>query len=262
MEPFGSDPPAAREANALDTTGSLFDPVALLHALDQRVPGYYADVDRGLLVYPACKRSVGDVQADVRSIWEHTRIEAARYIMAVPQRDFALLTHPERQAEMFDVFLRQKLHEDTVVEFTEVPTADLTIAIVAGLNWLNQCAYSAGVDPSKCTGTLRNFRKVAVVARQWWSLEGSGDRCHKMLTEGGRPPLMLYLVWSEYTRLSKEVAVAATYGSSLERAAEAARDRFVKELPERPDEMRAALAASAETFARLHLAVEPAELPL
>jgi hypothetical protein len=32
-------------------------------------------------------------------------------------------------------------------------------------------------------------------------------------------PLMLYLVWSEYTRLAKQVAAAAVFGLSIDRSA-------------------------------------------
>lgn len=40
-----------------------------------------------------------------------------------------------------------------------------------------------------------------------------------MLVRHEKPPLMVYLIWPEYTRLAKEIAIAATYGSSIDRAA-------------------------------------------
>jgi len=67
----------------------------------------------------------------------------------------------------------------------------------------------AGADREKSSGTLRNFRKITVQAQQWWATDGAIARCSRMLAEGERPPLMLYLVSTEYTRLAKEVAAAA-----------------------------------------------------
>jgi hypothetical protein len=134
-----------------------FRSVAILYALDQLVPRYLDVVDRGKLVYPACKRTLTDVDGNVRAIWEHTRIEAIRYIMMVPRREFDLLTSPARQIEMLDAFLRQQPHEETVVDFTGTPISDLAIGIFAGLNWVNHCAFLAGVHSANFSGTLRNF---------------------------------------------------------------------------------------------------------
>ena len=47
-----------------------------------------------------------------------------------------------------------------------------------------------------------------VLAQQWWATEGAGPRCRQMLANGEQPPLMLYLLWTDYTRLAKEVAAA------------------------------------------------------
>jgi hypothetical protein len=219
--------------------GDLAGPTAILQALDQAVPLYIGKADRGDLVYPACKRTLTDADGNLRSIWEHTRIEAMRYVMLVPRREVELLVDPARQAEMLDAYLRRPPHDDTVVDFTGVAIDDFAIAITAGLNWLNHCAVLAGVDRDKFSGTLRNFRKIVVVAQRWWALEGSGPRCAEMLVRHEKPPLMLYLIWLEYTRLAKEIAIAATRRSSHPNAA-----------PE----------AVAETMARLERALDPDDL--
>jgi hypothetical protein len=39
------------------------------------------------------------------------------------------------------------------------------------------------------------------------------------LANGEQPPLMLYLIWSDYTRLAKHIAGATVFGSSINRAA-------------------------------------------
>jgi hypothetical protein len=244
---------------AIAAISGVFDPLTILQALDKAVPQYMSRVDRGDLIYPACTRSLTDVDGNVRSIWEHTRIEAMRYVMMVPRREVELLIDPVRQPEMLDAFLRRSPHEDTVIGFTGVPIDDLVIAVVAGLNWLNHCAVLAGVEHSKFSGTLRNFRKFVVVAQQWWAIDGADARCVQMLMRQEKPPLMLYLIWQEYTRLAKEIATAAIYGSSIERATASTRKPLRSDPADRP-EVSAALTVLTETMARLEDARDPDDL--
>jgi len=254
---WGSSKQRATRQTPLDVTiGDLFDPVAFLHALDQVVPRYLDSVDRHELIYPACTRKLTDVQGDIRSIWQHTRLEAMRYVVAIPGRDGELLIGSARQPEMTAAFLRQQPHENTVIDITGVAIDDLVIAIIAGFNWLNHCAFRTGVHSDKFARTLTNFRKVVRLGQKWWDTEGAGSRCAQMLTEQHKPPLMLYLIWSEYTRLAKEIASAAIYGASIEQAREA----LELQLPERPAELKAALAALPETIGRLEAAEDPEDL--
>jgi hypothetical protein len=218
--------------------GDLSAPLAIVRTLDQAVPKYLDRVDGGDLIYPACKRTPADIDGNLRAVWEHTRIEAMRYVIMVPRREVELLIDPVRQPEMLDAFLRKAPHEDTVVDFTGVAIDDFVVAIVAGLNWLNHCAVLAGVDRDKFSGTQRNFRKIVVVAQQWWALEGSGPRCYQMLAQQEKPPLMLHLMWLEYTQLAKQIATAAIFGSSTDRAT-----------------------ATTEALARIESARDPDELP-
>ena len=146
---------------------AVFGLEAILQDLERRVPQYLDDVDQGRLVYPACKRTASDARGDVRSIWDHTRLEAIRYVTMVPRREFVLLAEPARQPDMLEAYLRQRPHDDTVIEFTGSTMSDLAMAIVAGFNWLNHCAALAGVDHDKFSGTLSNFRKITVLAQQW-----------------------------------------------------------------------------------------------
>ena len=215
MASFGwtrGNAPANSAAPAQDADfgfGGLTDPLAMLAALDKAVPRYLDLADNGALVYPACKRKVGDLKGDVRAIWEHTRLEAMRYVPMVPRQDTALLVDPARQAEMIDAFLRQQPHDNTVIDFTGTAIDDYGIAIYAALNWLNQCGGIANADPQKFSGMLRSFRKVMVVARQWWALDGAAERCRQMLEARERPPLVFFLVWAECTNLAREIALAA-----------------------------------------------------
>ena len=200
--------------------GAFGQPDVLLEDLRQRVPKYLADIDQGRLIYPACKRTLADAGGDVGSLWDHTRLEAMQYVVAVPGGEFGLLTAPGRQLEMIDGYLFQRPHENTVIDFTGTATADFSIAILAGLNWLTHCAHLAGVPLPQQSGTIRNFRKLVTLAQQWWLTEGAVERCGQMLANGEQPPLMLHLVWSEYTRLAKQIAAAAIFGGSIERSAQ------------------------------------------
>jgi len=197
--------------------GGFPGPQAILEDLDKRVPQYLADTDQGKLVYPACKRTPSDLDGDIGHIWDHTRLEAMRYVMLVPGRKFELLREPARQIEMIDAYLAQPPHGETVIDFTETTTANFAIAILAGLNWLIHCAQLAGADPAQHYGTIRHFRRLVTLAQRWWLNEGAVERCGQMLTNGEQPPLMLYLIWSEYTRLAKPIAAAAIFGPSIGR---------------------------------------------
>src|SRR6478736_1550013 len=235
-------------------------PQSLLQDLDKRVPRYLDDVDQGRLIYPACKRTAANTEGDIRSIWDHTRLEAMRYLIEVPRREFELLGEPARQVEMLDTYLRRLPHEDIVIEFTGTAMADLAIAIVAGFNWLNHCATLVEVNRERFSGTLSTFRKVAVLAQQWWAKEGADARYGQMLGEQRTPPLMLYLVWLEYTRLAKEIASAATFGSSTDRAIEKRREMLAREFAERPDQLNTALEELKQTMARFESARDPDDL--
>jgi hypothetical protein len=243
----------------MDAAGDPFGPMAILQGLDEAVPKYLASVDRGELVYPACKRALTDVDGNARSIWEHTRLEAMRYVMMVPRREFELLVEPARQPEMIEAFLRQPPHGNIVVDFTGTPIDDIVIAIVAGLNWLNHCAILAGAGRNKFSGTLRNFRRIAVIARQWWAMEGAEARYAQMLREQQKPPLMLHLVWLEYTLLAKQITAAAISRSSI-RAAMRDRGYLDQNLAARPAELAAVPHALSATMTRLQNARDPDDL--
>ena len=201
-------------------------PQAILEDLAKRVPQYVDDADQGRLTYPACKQAISNAD-DVRAVWDHTRLEAMRYLMMVPAREFELLAEPARQSEMFEAFLRQQPHEHTVIDFTGSAMSDIAIAVFAGFNWLSHCAVLAGVERDKFSGTLHHFRKLVVLAQQWWATEGAGARCRQMLANGEKPPLMLYLVWTDYTRLAREVA-AAGLSRAINGAAPADSDALVQ----------------------------------
>jgi hypothetical protein len=216
-------------------------PQAILEDLSRRVAQYVDDADRGKVTYPACKQIVANAD-DVRAVWDHTRLEAMRYLMMVPGREFVLLAEPARQSEMLEALLRQQPHDDTVIDFTGSTMSDIAIATFAGFNWLNHCAILAAVEREKFSGTLQHFRKLVVLAQQWWATEGAGPRCRQMIEAGETPPLMLYLVWTDYTRLAKEVAAAG-----LSRAIEGGG-------------APAGLDALMQTRARLQHAREPGDL--
>lgn len=183
-------------------------PLPLHEEIEKRGKIYLDDVDNGKFISPACKRAASDSGGDEPSILDHTRLEAFRYLLSVPRREFTLLADPEQQSALLDGYLRQLPHDQTVIEFTGATAADLAIAIIAGFNWLVHCAVLAGADPKPFYGALRNFRRVASSAQKWWMEEGAKQRCADMLQAGQEPPLFLNLVWSDYTRMAAEIAAA------------------------------------------------------
>lgn len=187
-------------------------PPSLLDDVEARAKRYLDDVDNGKFVYPACKRSASDAAGDEKSICDHTRLEAFRYLLSVPRREFVLLADPDQQASLLDGYLRQLPHDQTVIEFSGQTTADLSIAVIAGFNWLVHCAVLAGADPKPFYGALRNFRKVASSAHKWWMADGAKQRCADMLQAGQEPPLLLNLLWADYTRMASEIAAARAAG--------------------------------------------------
>ena len=211
--------PSTEQSAHKARVAGFFGPHVILEELCSRVPQYLDDVDQGKLIYPACKRALSDFDGDARSIWDHTRLEAMRYVTMVPGQEFALLRDADRQIEMMNAFLLPRPHNETVIDFTGTATTDFAVAILAGLNWLTHCATLAGVPPSNQSGTIRNFRRIVTLAHSWWLTEGAAERSSQLLARGQRPPLLLYLVWTDYTRLAKHIAAATVFGSSINRAA-------------------------------------------
>jgi hypothetical protein len=88
--------------------GGFFGPHVILEELRSRIPRYLDEVDHGKLIYPACKRALSDLDGDVRSVWDHTRLEAMRYVTMVPRPEFELLSGADRQIEMMNAYLFQR----------------------------------------------------------------------------------------------------------------------------------------------------------
>ena len=99
-----------------------------------------------------------------------------------------------------------------------------------------------------------------VLAQQWWAIEGADERCSQMLVEREKPPLLLYLIWTEYTRLAKEIASTAFFGSSLDRAIDRRREVLNREFSGRPAKLNSALVELTETMASFERARDPDDL--
>ncbi|WFU15934.1 hypothetical protein [Bradyrhizobium sp. CB3481] len=181
-------------------------PHALLAEIEKRGRQYLDDVDNGKWVYPACKRLSSDAGADRATVCDHTRLEAFRYLLMVPRGEFKLLAEPDSQGAAIEAYLRQRPHEDIVIEFSGNAMNDLATAVIAGFNWLNHCAGLAHADRRPFSGTLNHFRKVVLSAQKWWEMDGATARCAQILQAGQEPPLFLNLVWADYGRLAAEIA--------------------------------------------------------
>jgi hypothetical protein len=227
-------------------------PVTFLHDLDVAAAQYSEAVDGGRLVYPACKRAVTDPESDARSIWVHTRLEAARYLTMIPAREDEWLIAPSRQPEIVGAFLRRQPHDQFIIDFTGSATDDIVIAVQAGLNWLNHCSELVKVERSRSRGTFYTFRKVIRLSQTWWNMEGAQSRCAELLKSGKQPPLLLYLAWQEYTRLSKEIALAARFGPAINAA--------IRGIRAESSDLQGGTHALTDTLARFQAASDPEEM--
>lgn len=183
-------------------------PHALLADIETRGKQYLDEADNGKWIYPACKRTSSDAGGDKDQVCNHTRLEAMRYLLSMPRREFRLLAEPDQQAAILDAYLRQLPHDETVIEFTGNTMSDLAISVIAGFNWLTHCASLAGADRKKFSGTLNHFRRVAMSAQKWWEMKDAKARYAQLLQAQQEPPLFLYLVWADYGRLAGEIAAA------------------------------------------------------
>jgi hypothetical protein len=158
---------------------AAFGPQAILQELGKRVPQYLDDVDQGRLIYPACKRTPSDAHGDIGSIWDHTRLEAVRYVSMVPRREFEPLAEPVRQPDVLEAYRRQQPHEDTVIEFTGSAMSDLAIAIIAGFNWLNHCASRAPIETNSQARSATSGKSRALRGNggPWRAPASAAARC-------------------------------------------------------------------------------------
>jgi hypothetical protein len=153
-----------------------------------------------------------------------------QYVMAVPGREFGLLSEAARQLDMIDGYLFQRPHENTVIDFTGTATADFSIAILAGLNWMTHCATLAGVPLSQQTGTLRHFRKL-VTAQRWWLTKAPLSAAGRAATEAAA--LMLHLVRPNIRGCQTDRR-CRLFGGSIDRSAQlVAAPDLIAEPPDR-----------------------------
>jgi hypothetical protein len=103
-----SKKPLTKKSDDKARVGGFFRPHVILEELRGSVPRYLDEVDQAKLIYPACKRALSDLDGDVRSVWDHTRLEAMRYLTMVPRPEFELLSSAERQIEMMNAYLLQR----------------------------------------------------------------------------------------------------------------------------------------------------------
>jgi hypothetical protein len=99
-----------------------------------------------------------------------------------------------------------------------------------------------------------------VIAQQWWAIEGAEPRCHRMLADREFPPLMIYLMWLEYTRLAKEVAAAATLGPLIDRSTKGLRETLARRLSDQPGQPFVTLETLDDARSLLENAREPDDL--
>ena len=208
----------AAESAVRKAAGNLFDAQALTTAIARNIPQYITDVKRGRCQAPACTRQLGEPRANVRDIWEDTRLEALTPLFNHGASNAMALCEPARQTELFHAFRHDRPH----LKFPHVATGDEvhdTIqAVFQCVDYLRDQCLKAGTNYDVFKGAVATFEKDCANAYDWWQKEGAGPTAYLLLSHGERPPLMIYILWRETTRLAKEIATACIYGSSLENA--------------------------------------------
>ena len=91
-------------------------------------------------------------------------------------------------------------------------------------------------------------------------IEGAGQRCSDMLARREQPPLMIYLVWSDYTRLAKDIASAAIFGSPADHSEKEQRHYFSQPLAGASAEPGKTVAMFTVSADRLKRAQDPDDL--
>jgi hypothetical protein len=81
-----------------------------------------------------------------------------------------------------------------------------------------------------------------------------------MLRMREKPPLMLYLVWQNYTMLSKEVTSATMFGPSIQRTIARRQGMLEEEFAEHPARREAAITELTEAMSLFDAAQEPDDL--
>ena len=81
-----------------------------------------------------------------------------------------------------------------------------------------------------------------------------------MLADREFPPLVIYLMWLEYTRLAKEVAAAAILGSSIDKSTNGLRETLARRLSDQPSQPLVTLETLDDARSLLNKAHEPNDL--
>ena len=81
-----------------------------------------------------------------------------------------------------------------------------------------------------------------------------------MLADREFPPLVIYLMWLEYTRLAKKVAEAAILGSSIDKSDKGLRETLARRLSDQPGQQFATLETLDDARNLFEKAQEPNDL--
>jgi hypothetical protein len=191
---------------------------ALTAAITRNVPKYLMDVKLGRCRAPACARRPGEPRGNVHDIWEDTRSEALVPLLNHGGSNTLALCRPARQRELFHAFIHDRPH----LKFPDVPTGeevpDTIQAVSQCLTYLRDQCLKAKTSYNVYVGALEGFEKECATANDWWQKQSDGPTADLPLLHDARPPLMIYILWRETTRLAKEIATASIYGPSLEKA--------------------------------------------
>jgi hypothetical protein len=202
-------------ANAITTA---IEAQGLIATITRDVPKYLMEVRSGRYKAPACTRRPREPRGNVHDIWEDTRLEAFAPLLNHVGSNVMTLGRSARQRELFHAFRHDRPH----LKYPDVATGeevhDTVQAVFQCLIYLRDQCLKAKTSYNVYAGALETFEKDCVAAYDWWQKEGAGPTADLPLVHDERPPLMIYILWRETTRLAKEIATASIYGLSLEYA--------------------------------------------
>jgi len=235
----------------LRVTGNIFEPESLISALDTRIPEYLAAVNQGRCKSPACTRKSGEPYSSVSDIWEDTRLEAFVPLFRHGASNPMALCQVPMQRELFTRFNNDHPH----LKLPHVPSGeelhDTIQAVWQCVLYLREQCSKAGTNLTVRDTALEVFNSKCVRAYEWWQNEENGSAAYALLARGERPPLMFYILWTEATRLAKEVAIASIFGSSL---------KFFMDLMVKTEKRTEVVDAYRTMITRLSTANDPHEL--
>lgn len=187
------------------------DSVVVASSLRETLIRYKDSVQSDQFRTPACRRQRGEPRANLRDIWEDTRLEALEKLVGYGSTNVDHLASAEEQSVLFEALgqldrpLRQPiaLAGDALLDTVNAP--------FCAFDYLADKCLEVGVAADLPRKALNSFMDRCSFVSIWQPNRGV---C-QLAFPGQDLPTIFSIVWDEITRLAKEIAVMAVFGSPL-----------------------------------------------